>query len=70
MKKPKVKPRVKLIGEDGNAHSILGRVSQALKKAGADDEYIKKYQTEAKSGDYYNLLRVTMNHVDGEIEGE
>jgi len=66
MKKPKKKPRVKLVGEDGNAYSIMGRVSVALKKAGADKEYIEKYHTEARSGDYDNLLRVTMEYVDGE----
>ena len=58
------KPKVKLVGKDGNAFAIMGRVAEALRKAGASKEEIKKYQTEAMSGDYDNLLRITMNYVD------
>ena len=64
MIKPKKKPVVLLVNEDGNAFAIMGRVSAALRKAGADKEYIKQYQAEAMSGDYDNLLRVTMEYVD------
>jgi hypothetical protein len=59
------KPRVKLIGEDGNAFAILGKVSKALRKAGLNDE-AKKYLDEATKGDYDNLLMVTMKYVDVE----
>lgn len=65
MKAPKEKPKVKLVGKDGNAFFILGNVSRALRKAGADTEYIDKYLKEARSGDYNNLLCVTMEYVDG-----
>ncbi len=64
MKEPKRKPIVKLVGEDSNVYSIIGRVKQALKKAGADQEYIQKYMDEALSGDYNNVLVVTMDYVD------
>ena len=64
MKEPDEKPEVVLVGEDGNAFSILGRVSKALYNAGADEEYIDQYRTEATSGDYDNLLVVTMKYVD------
>jgi len=64
MKKPDIKPTVKLIDTDGNAFSIIGRVRDALTKAGADREYVQKYQTEAMSGDYDHLLCVTMEYVD------
>ncbi len=63
MTKPKEKPVVTLVGTDGNAFSILGRVQKALRNAGADEEYIQKYQDEATSGDYDNLLVVTMGYV-------
>jgi hypothetical protein len=53
-----------LAGEDGNAYSILGRTTKALRDAGADEEYISDYQKRAMNGDYNNLLVVTM----GEIE--
>lgn len=64
MKGPIEKPTVKLIGEDGNAFAILGKVKAALHKAGADEEYIKLYNQEAMSGDYSNLLMVTMDYVN------
>jgi hypothetical protein len=53
------KPKLKLIGKDGNAFSILGRAKRALQKAGRENE-IEEYMEEATSGDYDHLLRVTM----------
>ncbi len=66
MRGPSTKPTVKLVGEDGNAFSIMGRVKKALMRAGADGEYIDKYLSEATSGDYDHLLVVSMNYVDVE----
>jgi len=66
MKKPITKPTVKMTGHDGNAFSIMGRIKQALKSAGADREYIDKYLKEATSGDYDNLLVVSMEYADVE----
>ena len=63
---PQTKPTVKLIGQDGNAFSILGRVKQALRRAGADKEYIDQYLSEATSGDYDHLLAVSMGYVEVE----
>jgi len=51
---------VKLIGRDGNAFTILGTVAKALRRAGVDPTEIETYQDEAMSGDYDNLLAVTM----------
>jgi len=64
MKGPVTKPTVKLVGEDGNAFSIMGRVKKALRRAGADKEYIDKYLKEATSEDYDHLLVVSMKYVD------
>lgn len=58
------KPQVRLVGEDGNAFAILGRVIRALRQAGYSAEEIARYQVEATSGDYHHLLRVTMAWVD------
>lgn len=58
--------KVKLIGEDGNAFAILGKVSKELRRAGYDLDFIKEYQAQAMSGDYDNLLQVTMNYVEVE----
>jgi hypothetical protein len=56
------KPKVKLIGRDGNAFSILGFCHQAAKKANWTDEQWKLVQTEMMSGDYDNLLRTATEH--------
>jgi len=66
MIEPKERPTVTLIGEDGNAFAILGKVRKALQKAGADQEYITQYEKEAMAGDYNNLLCVTMRYVEVE----
>ena len=44
----------------------MGRVKKALRRAGADQEYIDKYLGEATSGDYDHLLVVSMEYVDVE----
>lgn len=52
-----------LVGVDGNAYSVMGYVFGALKQTGLGnlvDEYIEK----ATSGDYDNLLRVSMEYID------
>jgi len=64
MKAPETKPEVELVGEDGNAFAILGRVKKALRKAGADQEYIESYLNKATSGDYDHLLQTTMEFVE------
>ena len=66
MKGPQTKPTVKLIGQDGNAFSIMGRVKKALMLAGADKEYIDKYLNAATLGDYDHLLVVSMEYVNVE----
>jgi hypothetical protein len=66
MMEPVSKPTVNLVGEDGNAFSIMGRVKKALRRSGADREYVDKYLEEATAGDYDNLLVVTMRYVDVE----
>ena len=66
MKGPQTKPTVKLIGQDGNSFSIMGIVKQSLRRAGADKEYIDKFLKEATSGDYDNLLVVSMEYVNVE----
>ena len=54
--------RVKLVGEDGNAYAILGRVRRALMRAGMPDK-AREYLARATSGDYDHLLRVTLEYV-------
>lgn len=54
---------VKLIGEDGNAFFILGKVMDIMKRANVDKETIDAYYKEATSGDYSHLLATTAKYV-------
>jgi hypothetical protein len=56
------RPKVKLIGEDGNAFYILGKVSRALKDAGMPDK-AEEFLKEATSGDYNYLLATCDKYV-------
>ena len=58
------KPTVKLVGTDGNAFALMGRVAAAMRQAGISKEMIDAFFAEAKSGDYDNLLRVCMKFAD------
>lgn len=55
--------QVRLVGEDGNAFSILGRCTRAMKRAGHTDQ-VATFLDEAKSGDYYHLLNTCMEWFD------
>ena len=59
---PEVK--VKLVGKDGNAFSILGRIQSALRKAGVSAEERAEFIDEATRGDYDQLLQTCMRWVD------
>jgi hypothetical protein len=54
---------VELVGHDGNAFAIMGRVQRALKDAGASKEELDQYLNESMSGDYDHLLRTAMKWV-------
>jgi hypothetical protein len=60
----KYQVKVQLSGMDGNAFSIMGRVQDALRKAGATREELDQYFAESTSGDYDNLLRVACKWVE------
>jgi hypothetical protein len=61
---PAPRPRVKLVGRDGNAFAIMGTVSAALRKAGASEQTIRQYRQESMSGDYSHLLVTAMNYCE------
>ena len=64
------KPRLKLVGEDGNAFAILGRASRAARKAGMPAGWWDKVHTEATSGDYDHLLRTMMKYFDHDSDSD
>lgn len=65
-----LKPKCRLVGEDGNAFSIMGRVSAALRNAHVPKEIITEYKTKSMSGDYNNLLRTAVEYIDCDEEAE
>lgn len=61
---PRTNIEVELVGRDGNAFAIMGAVTKALRQNGYTPDDIDEYKKEAMSGDYDNLLRVTMEWVE------
>lgn len=54
---------VELLGHDGNAFAILGRVAKALRRAGHADG-ADEFMAEATDGDYDHLLVTVFQYVD------
>jgi len=52
---------------DGNAYSVMGVVARTLREAGCGPEVIAEYRAKATSGDYDNLLRVSMEYADLDV---
>lgn len=57
---------VTLLGEDGNAFTILGKVRKALWRARVSQEEIDAFLNKATSGDYNHLLATVMDWVEVE----
>jgi hypothetical protein len=59
---------IRLVGEDGNAFSIIARTRRALLHGGVDHKEVDAFVKEAMSGDYNHLLCTVMDWVqtDGE----
>ncbi len=55
---------VELSEQDGNAFSIIGRVSRALRKANVPQDERDAFQKEATSGDYDNVIQTAMKWVN------
>jgi hypothetical protein len=55
------KVKLKLVGLDGNAFSLLGAYSKEARRQGLAKEEIDKVIGEATSGDYNHLLATLMN---------
>lgn len=52
-----------LVGVDGNAYSLMGYTSRALKETGHRD-LVEQMRNEATSSDYYHLVSVCDKYVD------
>ena len=58
------KPKLKLLGEDGNAFFILGRAKRVAQKAGWTQEKIDQFFAKARVGDYNHLLQICDEYFD------
>ena len=56
------KPKVTLIGQNGNAFVIMGLCHQAWRRAGKDMAEWEKIKEDMMSGDYDHLLCVAMDN--------
>ncbi len=54
---------VNLVGNDGNALVIIGKVSSALRKGKVSPQEIQKFHEEATSSDYDNVLQTCLKWV-------
>lgn len=57
------KPKCKLVGEDGNAFAIIGRVSRALKDAGQREKASEWQQKAMAQPSYDALLALATEYV-------
>jgi len=56
---------VKLVGQDGNVLSVMGRVSDAMRKVGVSQADIKAYEESIfKAKSYEDALCITMETVN------
>lgn len=55
--------KVQLTGQDGNGFTIIGRTRVALRRGDVPADEINRFQDEAMSGDYNNLLQTVMRWV-------
>ena len=53
-----------LVGVDGNAYAVLGYVKRAMKECGKSKDEQKAYMDLAMSGDYDNLLMVSIDMIE------
>lgn len=53
-----------LVGVDGNAYSVMGYVTNAMRQAGMSKAERDAYLKDAMSDDYNHLLVVSMEMID------
>lgn len=58
------KPKLMLVGEDGNAWAVLGAAQKAWRKYYGSEDGWAAIMKEAMSGDYDHLLQTIMKNFD------
>ena len=58
------KPVCKLVGTDGNVFAVIGKVSEALKKAGQKDKAAEFTDKAFSAGSYEEVLAACFDYVE------
>ena len=58
------KPKVKLVGTDGNVFAVIGHCARALRKAGQADKAKQMTEAAFKARSYDEALGVCMQYVN------
>lgn len=61
---------IALVGEDGNAYFIMGRVQGEMRKNGCTPEEMEEVMNEMMGGDYNHLLNTVMTLFSVDSNGE
>ena len=61
------RPKLKLLGHDGNIFSILGDASRLLRRAGMSEQANEMADRVYKSGNYYEALGIISEYVETEL---
>ena len=63
----KQRPKMELIGQDGNIFAVLGRASRLLKENGQPDQAKEMCDRVYQSGNYYKALNIISEYVETEL---
>ena len=61
------RPKMKLVGQDGDIVAILGRASRLLKENGQPDQAKEMCDRVYQSGNYYKALNIISEYVETEL---
>ena len=61
------KPKMQLLGEDGNIFAILGEASRLLKGTGMAEQSDEMFRRVKGCGDYYKALHIVSEYVETEL---
>ncbi len=61
------RPKMKLVGEDGNIFAILGRASKLLRENGQPEKVKEMSDRVYQSGNYYQALHIISEYVETEL---
>ena len=64
---PPQKPKMELLGRDGNIFSLMGDASQLLQQAGMAEQNKEMIERVTSCGDYYKALNIISEYVETEL---